>query len=197
MRMAAQQEAEVVQTQAKKDTSEVIARTQKDLAELETTWANQREQIIAEAGLEISRLRSQILSIEREIKSKTSAECGKLEAESLAFAKQLQAEAKVEVAKHIADGKRTLGEAEGIAAQSFVALRGHEAEMSRLAILEKLVANEHIVVATTQENTMGLAEENRVVTQVTQQGLEAMRAKLAEITATSLSKLEMSGHKTK
>jgi len=139
---------------------------------------------------EIDQAPRMILSIEREIKSKTSAECGRLEAEAQAYQKQKQADAKVAVAKMLANGKRALGEAEGIASKAFEAKRQHQADMARLQILEKLVQNDGIKVATSEENHMGLAEENQVVTQVAQQGLEALRAKLAEITATSLSKLE-------
>lgn len=189
-RMAAEQQAQVVKTQAIKETSEVVAQTGKDIAELEASWDIQKQQILADADLEISKLKSQILSIEREIKSKTSADCGRLEAEAQAYSKQKQADAKVAVAKMLANGKTALGEAEGMASQAFVARRQHQADMARLQILEKLVHNDGIKVATSEENHMGLSEENQVVTQVAQQGLEALRAKLAEITATSLAKLE-------
>lgn len=189
-KMAAQQQAEVVTTQAVKDTSEVVAKTQKDIAELETSWEIQKQQIITDAELKLSTYKSEILKIEQELKSKTSAEVGRLNTEADAYHKDKLAEAHVEVAKRLAKGQRKLGEAEGEASEAFVALRAHEADMSRLGILEKLVRNEEIKIATTQENTVGLSEENKVVTQVAQQGLEALRAKLAEITATSLAKLE-------
>lgn len=189
-RMAAEQQAQLVKTAATRETSEVVAQTQKDIAEKEAEWGIHKEQILVDGELEISKLRSQILSIEREIKSKTSAECGKLEAEASAYHKQKQADAKVAVAEKLANGKRALGEAEGEAAQAFIACRQHQADMSRLSILEKLVHNKDVKIATSQENHVNLNPENQVVTQVAQQGLEALRAKLAEITATSLSKLE-------
>jgi len=189
-KMAAEQQAQVVKTQAIKETSEVVAQTQKDIAELESSWQIQKQQILTDAELDISKLKSQILSIEREIKSKTSADCGKLKAESEAYHKQKQADAKVAVAEKLANGKKALGDAEGVAAEAFQARREHEAGLKRLDILEKLVRNDSIQIATSQENHVGLSEENKVVTQVAQQGLEALRAKLAEVTATSLSKLE-------
>lgn len=189
-RMAAEEQAQVVKSMAIKDTSEVVAQTQKDISELEASWDIQKQQILSEADLEISKLKSQILSIEREIKAKTSADVGKLEAEAQAYTKKKEADAKIAVAEKIANGKKALGEAEGEAATAFVARRKHEADMSRLDILEKLINNQSIQIATSQENHMSLSEENKVVTQVAQQGLEALRAKLAEITATSLAKLE-------
>lgn len=189
-RMAAEQNAQVVKTQAIKETSEVVAQTTRDIAELEAQRDVEVKQVLANAELEISKMKSQILSIEREIKSKTSAECGRLDAEAQAYQKQKQADAKIAVAEKMAKGKKALGEAEGAASQAFAARRAHEAELCRLNILEKLVNNEGIQIATTQENSVGMSQENAVVTQVAQQGLEALRAKLAEITATSLSKLE-------
>jgi regulator of protease activity HflC (stomatin/prohibitin superfamily) len=191
-RMAAADEAKVKETQAQKETKEVIAQTQKDIAELEVSWEIQKSQVLADADLDISKLKSQILTIEREVKSKTSAEVGKLEAEAQAYAKRTQAEARVLVAQKLAEGKKAIGAAEGEASTAFQALREHEANMMRLDVLEKLVRNERIKIATSQENTIGLSEENQVVTQVAQQGLEALRAKLAEITATSLAKIEQS-----
>jgi len=85
---------------------------------------------------------------------------------------------------------KTLAEAEGEAASAFQARRQQEAEMSRLNILEKLAHNEHIRIATSQENTMSLNPENQLVTQVAHQGLEAIRMKLAQVTANSVAKLE-------
>lgn len=189
-RMAAEESAQVLKSKATKETSEVIAQTQQDIAKLEASWEIQKQQILTEADLEISKLKSQILSIEREIKSKTSADCGKLDAEAQAYQKQKQADAKVAVAEKMAKGKKALGEAEGEAATAFIARRKHEADMSRLDILEKLTSNQRIQIAGSQENHLSLSEENKVVTQVAQQGLEALRAKLAEITVTSLAKLE-------
>jgi len=189
-RMAAEESAQVLKSKATKETSEVVAQTQQDIAKLEASWDIQKQQILTEAELEISKLKSQILSIEREIKSKTSADCGKLDAEAQAYQKQKQADARVAVAEKMAKGKRALGEAEGEAASAFVARRKHEAEMSRLGILEKLISNTGIQIAGSQENHLSLSAENKVVTQVAQQGLEALRAKLAEITVTSLAKLE-------
>jgi regulator of protease activity HflC (stomatin/prohibitin superfamily) len=189
-KMAAQQQSEVVTTKAVKDTSEVIARTEKDIAELETSWDIQKQQIVTDAELKISTYQSDILKTERKLKSETDQECNRLATDAAQYQKNKQAKTHVAVASKLSEGHKKLGAAEGEAAEAFAAVRQHEADLSRLDILGQLVRNEAITIATSQENTVGLSEDNKVVTQVAQQGLEALRAKLAEITATSLAKLE-------
>mmetsp|Transcript_56083 Transcript_56083/g.176018 ORF Transcript_56083/g.176018 Transcript_56083/m.176018 type:complete len:460 (-) Transcript_56083:51-1430(-) len=191
-RMAAEQQAEVVKNQAIKVTAEVVAQTSRQIAEMEATKTVEAQKLIADARLEVSKLNSQILAMQREVNSKTHAECGRTQAEAEAFAKKQETEAKIEVAAKLANGKRALGEAEGVASAAFAARRANEAELKRLDILEKLVTRGDCKIATSEENTVGFSYDNSVVTQVAQQGLEALRAKLAEVTSTSLEKMKLS-----
>merc|ERR1712217_634501 len=178
--------------QAIKETSEVIAQTGRQIAELEASRDVDARQVLTNSELEVSKLKSQILVLEREVKSKTQAECGKLNAEALAYKKQKETDAMFETATRLANGKKAIGEAEGAASEAFAARRFHEAEMKRLDVLEQLVTKHDAKIATSQENTMCLSNDNQVVTQVAQQGLEALRAKLAEVTATSIAKFNIS-----
>jgi len=189
-KMVAEQQAEVAKTQATRETKQVIAQTEKDIAELEANQTSLAQQVKSQADLECSKIESQIKTIEREYKAKTQAESGKMKAEALAYEKAQESQAKIEVAEKMANGKRAMGEAEGEAAYSFAARRAYDAEMKRLDILEKLVGNKDVKIATSQENATSLNDDNAVVSQMAQQGVEAIRAKLAEITATSLAKLE-------
>lgn len=190
-RMAAEQQAEVVKNTATKDTAEVVAQTARDIAELESTRAGEVKQVTTNAELDVSKMKSNIMAAEREVKSKTEADCGRIRADAEAFARKKQTEAKLEVAQRLASGKTALGEAEGEASAAFAARRAHEAEMRRLDILEQMVMKGGLKIATSQENTMSMSEDNNLVTQVAQQGLEMMRAKLAEMTGSSLAKLEV------
>jgi len=189
-RMAAEQQAEVEQNKSRKETSETIAMEEKKIKELEASRDTASKKVLSDSELEVSKLQSQIMATEREITNATQSECAKLDAEAKAYAKGKQTDAKRETAARIATGQKAIGEAEGEASAAFAARRSHEAEMRRLDILERLVHKEGMHIATSQENTMGLSQDNAVVTQVAQQGLEALRAKLAEVTATSLSKIK-------
>merc|ERR1719382_1832302 len=80
-RMAAESTAEVIKNKAVKETSEVIAKTSRDIAELEAARQVEERQVLTNSELEVSKLKSQILSVEREIKSKTQADCGRISAE--------------------------------------------------------------------------------------------------------------------
>eukprot|EP00812_Abedinium_dasypus_P001820 NODE_1219_length_1205_cov_708.596522.p1 GENE.NODE_1219_length_1205_cov_708.596522~~NODE_1219_length_1205_cov_708.596522.p1 ORF type:complete len:290 (+),score=117.07 NODE_1219_length_1205_cov_708.596522:3-872(+) len=189
-RMAAQQQAEVVKTQAEKETQEVFARSSRDIAELEAGKDMHQRKVLTDAELEVSKIASEILSIERDIKAQTQTEVGRLDAEAQAFVKRQEAEAKIECASKLANGKKAIGEAEGEASAAFAARRAFEADLERLAVLEKVFQNPGVQIATSQENTMGLNPDNAVIAQVAQQGLEALRAKLAEVTTTSLVKIQ-------
>jgi regulator of protease activity HflC (stomatin/prohibitin superfamily) len=188
--MASGQNAEVIQNQAVKETAQVEAQTKKDIAELQADWQLKEQKVMNDAELEVSKKKAEILAVQREAKSKTEADRGRILAEAEAFAKQKHTQGEVEKAAKLANGKRALGEAEGEASAAFAARRAHEAEMKRLDILEKMTMKKGVQIATSQENTMGISEDNSVVTSVAQQGLEAFRAKLAEMTAGSLAKLE-------
>lgn len=188
---AAEQQSEVIKNKAIKETAEVIANTGREIAELEASRDVEARQVLTNSELEVSKMKSQILVLEREVKSKTQAECGRLNAQAQAYKKQKETDAMFETATKLADGKQALGEAEGAASQAFAARRYHESEMRRLDVLEQLVLKHDAKIATSQENMMCLSNDNQVVTQVAQQGLEAMRAKLAEITATSVAKFQI------
>jgi len=190
VRMAAEQKTEVVKNKAVKETSQVVAQTERDIAQLEASRDVEAQQLLTNAELEVSKLNSQILALEREVKSKTQAESGKIAAEAENYAKQKDTAVKIEVAKKHANGKKALGEAEGETSAAFAARRAHEGELKRLDILEQMALKSDKKIATSQENTISMSHDNAVVTQVAQQGLEAMRAKLAEVTTTSLAKIQ-------
>merc|ERR1719512_676543 len=96
-----------------------------------------------------------------------------------------------EAAQRVSEGRRAQAAAEGAAASAFAARRAQEQEMQKLAILEKLSSNQNISVVTTLENNSGLAPNNSLVAQITQQGMEAFRMKLAEMTSSSATSLGM------
>ena len=52
-------------------------------------------------------------------------------------------------------------------------------------------SNEHVQIATTQENAVNLNPVIALVSEVTRQGLETLRVRLAEAAATSLQKLSI------
>eukprot|EP00933_Yihiella_yeosuensis_P044091 TRINITY_DN3914_c1_g1_i1.p1 TRINITY_DN3914_c1_g1~~TRINITY_DN3914_c1_g1_i1.p1 ORF type:complete len:466 (-),score=98.02 TRINITY_DN3914_c1_g1_i1:72-1469(-) len=190
-RQAADQKALVKQQEAKRETGQVLAQTEKDINELESAREMEVKKVISDAGLELAKLKSQILAIERDMKNGTEADTSKILFEAQAYAKQKQTQAAITTASCESTGKQALGEAEGEAAVAFQAKRAFEGEGKRLDILQKLVSRgNRSKIATSQENTVSLSEENAAVTQVAAQGLEALRAKLAEITVTSLSKME-------
>jgi len=190
IKMAAEQQAEVVRSKAVKDTSGTIAENEKQIAELETTKNNEVRQLQASQELENTKLESQLLVAEREIKSKTKADIQRIAAETEAYTKEKEASGKVQVAEKLAEGMKALGDAEGVSSTAFAARRAHEAEMRRLDIVHEIVRKEGAKIATTQENSVGLNEDNAIVTAVAHQGLEALRAKMAEMTAVSIAKLE-------
>merc|ERR1712217_766252 len=103
--------------QAIKETSEVIAQTGRQIAELEASRDVEARQVLTNNELEISKLKSQILVLEREVKSKTQAECGKLNAEAQAYKKQKETDAMFDTACKLANGKKAIGEAEGAASE--------------------------------------------------------------------------------
>lgn len=188
---AAEEQAEITKSKGVKETSAVIAETAKELSELEAAKELDVRQVKVEGELETQKILSEIAMAEREVKAKTSADCAKIRAEAEAYTKQKVTSGTIEVERSKAVGKKALGEAEGVASASFAAKREFEAEKERLKILEEMVTNQNVQIATTQENTVNLNQENALVSQVTQQGLEALRARLAEATATSLQKLSV------
>jgi len=176
---------------SKRETEELLAKTKREIAELQERERNKAQKVISESQLDVSKINSQIRALQQEFESQSEADCTRLRVDAEAFHKKKQVEASIEYASKIANGNKALGEAEGEAAVAFQAKRAFEAEMKRLDILQTLVTKHNMTIATSSENTAGMNPDNAVVTQVGQQGLEALRAKLAEVTASALSKLEV------
>jgi len=189
-RVAADQQAQVLMVKAEKDTAQVVANSKRSVAELEATRDAHQRQVITDAELEVSKLASEILAIERDQKAKLQSEIGSLEAAAAQHVKQQEANAKIESAKKLANGRKALGEAEGEASAAFAAKRAFEADMGRLDVLAQLIRNPDMQIATSQENTMNMNADNQVVSQVAQQGLEALRAKLTQITVSAMAEVE-------
>jgi len=188
-RMAAEQQAEVDKNKAIKDVAEVVSRTSRDIEELEAQRDHEVKRVTTAAELEITKMQAEILAMEREQNSQIQAQCAQIRNEADAYAARKNADITVEEAKKHASGHKAVAAAEGEASSAFAARRAHEAEMKRLEILAQVTQKEGQIF-TSQENTVGMSADNQAVTQVAQQGLEALRAKLAEVTATSLAKIE-------
>lgn len=183
-------EADVTKQQAERETQELESTNKQKIATVEANTGEDAKKVLSNAQLKVSQLDSTIMSMEQEIKSSTMADTNRISVEAEAYCKKKEVEASIENSAKHATGIKALGEAEGQASEAFAARRAFEAEGARLDILEKLVLKSNLIIATSQENTVGLNPDNAVVTAVAQQGLEALRAKLTEITATSLSKIQ-------
>jgi regulator of protease activity HflC (stomatin/prohibitin superfamily) len=191
LRMAEEEKAVTTKAQIVKEVREVLASTDKEISVLEAKRKAEVEDIRAQSEYEVAKTKAEIEKLEREEKAKVDAQVGKLEVDAEAYEAQHRAKARMEAQQQIAKGKKAIAEAEGDAQSAFKARRQQEQELARLEILEKLASNPKIQIATSLENDMGLAPNNSLVTQIAQQGMEAFRMKLAEITAGSVSKLEM------
>jgi len=189
-RMACEQQAVVDENKAIKEVSGVVSKTSRDIEELEAQRDNEVKKVTTSAELEISKMKSEILAMEREQKSNIEAECADIRNKADAYAAKVDADRTVEDARKLASGHKSLAAAEGEASAAFAARRAHEAELKRLEILQHLTQREGAQIHTSQENTVGMSADNAAVTQVAQQGLEALRAKLAEVTATSLARIQ-------
>jgi len=190
-RRAAEQKAELEETKAKKDTEKTVTSTDQEVKKLISDREMAVKQVVSENNLMIAKLKSQIVAEERAMRSQTEAEVAKILAEADVYEKKKMTEAQVKASQCQANGKRAMGEAEGEAASAFQAKRAFEADQQRLQILSEVVKRGMVCkIAGSQENTVGLSADNAAVTQVVSQGLEALRAKLADITVTSLAKLE-------
>jgi len=190
-RVAAEQKAQVEETKAQKETAQTTSVCDQEIKELISKREMAVKQVVSENELNLSKLKSQIVQLERSMKSETEAVVAKILAEADVYEKKKMTEAQVKAAQCSANGKQAMGEAEGEASSAFQAMRAFEADLKRLDILEQVVKKgQNSKIAGSQENTVGLSADNAAVTQVVSQGLEALRAKLAEITVTSLSKLE-------
>mmetsp|Transcript_3461 Transcript_3461/g.6785 ORF Transcript_3461/g.6785 Transcript_3461/m.6785 type:complete len:480 (-) Transcript_3461:100-1539(-) len=192
-RMAAEEQAVTTKAQIIKEVREVLASTEKEIGVLNAQKDAEVADIVAKAELEVAKTNAEIMTTKRESQAKVNAEVGKLEAEAEAYEKQKKASARMEAAQKIAQGKKTVAEAEGAATTAFAQRRAQEQELARLDILARLAKNQSIQIATSRENNMGLAPDNSLVTQVAQQGLEALRMKLADLTSGSAAKLNFGG----
>jgi len=190
-RMAAEEQAVTTKAQIVKEVREVIASTEKDMGVLDAKRLAEVADLEATTEFEVAKLQAEILTLKRESNARVTAEVDKLEAEAEAYEAQKRASARMQASEKLAVGKKAVAEAEGASAVPFAARRQQEQEMARLNIIEKLALNPNIKIATSLENNMGLAPDNSLVSQVTQQGLEAFRMKLAEMTAGSVTKLDM------
>ena len=92
--------------------------------------------------------------------------------------------------KKMSSGNKVLADTEGEASVAFAARREHEAVMKRLDILQNMIQKSGTKIDTSQENTTGMSADNEAVTQFAHPDLEVLQEKLAEVTATSLQKLE-------
>jgi len=190
-RMAAEEQAVTTKAQIVKEVREVLASTDKDMAVLEAQRVAEVADLIATCNLQVAKTKAAIMTKERENQARIGAEVAKLEAEAEAYEKQKKAAARMEASRKIALGKTSVAEAEGNATEAFRARRQQDQDMARLDILEKIALNSNIKIATSLENNMGLAPDNSLVSQVAQQGMEAFRMRLAEMTASSVGKLDM------
>lgn len=195
-RMAADQQAEVDKNKAMKEVSAVVSKAAKDIEELEAERDHEVKRVLTSAELEVSKMKSDIMAMERDKNSRIQAECAQVRNDADAYSARVDTQRTVEDAKKMASGNKALAEAEGLASAAFVARRANEAEMKRLDILQKVTQKEGTKIATSQENTVRMNADNQAVTQVAHQGLEALRAMLAEVTATSLQKLEQPSQQT-
>ncbi|CAK0795065.1 unnamed protein product [Prorocentrum cordatum] len=128
----------------------------------------------------------------RENAAKLMLEEGKIEAQAEAYESSKRATGKMNASEKTAQGKKELAKAEGTASSAFQARRAQEQEMLRLGVVERIADNPDVRVVSSLENNLGLAPDNSLVTQIAQQGMEAIRTRLAEWTSGSASRLNMS-----
>jgi len=189
--MASEEELLTALAQASKDTAECSVNTEKELLLLETKRHAEVEDIRTTSALEMSKIMAEITDLKRRTAAEIEMETGKLDAEARAYEQTRQATGKMEASAKTSEGKLVLAQAEGNAIEAFAPRRAQEQEMRRLDVLERMAENKAISVVTSLENSMGLAPNNSLVTQVAQQGMEAVRMKLAEVTAASAKKVDM------
>eukprot|EP00929_Paragymnodinium_shiwhaense_P056878 TRINITY_DN28478_c0_g1_i1.p1 TRINITY_DN28478_c0_g1~~TRINITY_DN28478_c0_g1_i1.p1 ORF type:complete len:475 (-),score=159.95 TRINITY_DN28478_c0_g1_i1:280-1704(-) len=189
-KVAKEETSITAQEQLRKEVKEIRAKAESEIATKKAQMDAKIEDIVTTAALEQAQIESEIMRIKREVHASVDLDVGKLEMEAEQYELKRRATGKMESVEKISEGKKAVAEAEGTAASAFSARRLQEQELARLEILAKLAQNKHIKIASSMENATGLAPDNSLVAQVTQQGLEALRMKLAEMTAASASKLE-------
>jgi len=190
-RMAAEEQAVTTKAQIVKEVREVIASTEKDMAVLEAARHAEVADLIQANELEVNMKKAEIMTMKRENEAHIAKQVGTIEATAEAYEAEKKASGRMLATEKISLGKTKVAQAEGAAITAFAARRQQEQDMARLDILAKLAGNGNIQIATTLENNMGLAPDNSLVSQMAQQGLEAFRMKLAEMTGASVKSLEM------
>lgn len=191
-RMAEEEKAVTTKAQIMKEVSEVLAITKKELALTEARRSADIMDKRTTADLDIAQIASQITKLAVQTQAEVDHHTAELSAKAEMFESKQRAKAKEEAAEKINEGKKKLAQAEGAAAGVVAARRAQEQEMLKLDILESISANNNIKVITSLENNTGLAPDNSLVTQIVQQGMEAFRMKLADVTTSASGHVQMS-----
>mmetsp|Transcript_58489 Transcript_58489/g.152051 ORF Transcript_58489/g.152051 Transcript_58489/m.152051 type:complete len:484 (-) Transcript_58489:130-1581(-) len=190
-RMAVEEANVTGLAQLVKEVREVEATTERELA-LKTAERNAAvTDLKAQSGLELAAVTAEIMAMKRENAATLLLEEGKIEANAEAYEASKRSTGKKMASEKTAQGKKELAKAEGGASYAFQARRAQEQEMLRLGVIERVADNDRVQVVTTMENSLGLAPGNSLVTQITQQGMEAVRTRLAEWTTGSAGRLDM------
>lgn len=191
LNMAAREQAVTTAAQIAKDTSEVIAATAKEVQLYNAQRDADVKDLLANSELEIAIVNAEMMAMRKDNGSQCELATGKLEAEAAAHENANFAKATKEGAEKISEGTKELASAEGGAVKGLAAKRQQEQELKKLDILDRVTNNQKINIVTSLENNTGLAPGNSLVTQATQQGLEAFRMKLAEFTRNATQNLGM------
>jgi len=191
LRMATEEQTITKTSKLSKEVRWQIASTDKDVALKNAERAAKIADMEAQAELEIARLKAETLKLKREVVARCTADTQKVQAEAEAYSQEKCAQGASDAAGKVALGKIEIAEAEGSAAEALIARRAQEQDWERLNILDKMANNKKIMIVTSHENNMGLAPDNSLVDQMTQQGMEAVRMKLAQMTHDSSEKLNM------
>mmetsp|Transcript_16059 Transcript_16059/g.34721 ORF Transcript_16059/g.34721 Transcript_16059/m.34721 type:complete len:473 (+) Transcript_16059:166-1584(+) len=190
-RMAAEMEHVTTCAQVTKEVQEVMANAESAIKLMQAQRKTSVQDTKVNAGLEHAKLKAELVGVKQETAAQMEVEEGKLEAEATAYEAQRRAAAKMQASAKICEGKKAMALAEGAASDAFAAKRHQDEELLRLRILECLAENPNVRIVTSIENNTGLAPGNSLVSQVAQQGMEALRMKFAEVTATSAGKLDL------
>jgi regulator of protease activity HflC (stomatin/prohibitin superfamily) len=175
-----------------KDVREVEATTTKELNLKAAEREAEVTDVKVKSELEIAGINAEIMAMKRENAAQLMLDEGKLEAQAEAYEASKRATGKMKASEKTAAGKKELAKAEGSASSAFQARRAQEQEILRLGVVEKIADNPDVKVVSSLENNLGLAPDNSLVTQIAQQGMEAIRTRLAELTSGSASRLNMS-----
>lgn len=191
MKMATEEEQVTTKARLTKEVREVEAQTDKAVELAKAKRQADVTDMDVQSQLDSAKVRAETMLLKAKHHAQLNMEVEKLEAEADAYTKKRMANARMEVAGKVAEGKLKLVEAEGSAVEAFAARRELEEEMARLTILENTANNPRLNIVTSKENETGLAPNNSLLTQIANQSMEALRMKLAEVTAISAKKLDL------